>query len=82
MRRAFRAVPSASSVVVDLSGVTFMDAAGLGALIAGVLDVREGGRAAVVASPSTVVARLFALAKVGRFVTVLPSVEEARVATG
>jgi anti-sigma B factor antagonist len=48
-----------SSVTVDLSGVTFIDASGLRALMAARREAGEAGRSIMLLDPSFVVQRLF-----------------------
>ena len=51
----------AGRVVVDLAGVTFADAAGVGALLAGKRAVDAAGGTLVLASPSRLVRRVLRL---------------------
>ena len=77
LREAVGAVPPGADVVFDLSGVPFLDSAGLGALVAGVRRVREdGGRATVVSSRANIV-RLLRVTGFDRIAPVHPSLEAA-----
>lgn len=64
-------------VVVDLSGVQFMDSSGLGALIASLKSAREQGGDLRIASPSKQVSMVLKLSNVDSILTPYGSVEEA-----
>ena len=64
-------------VLIDLSGVPFMDSAGLGALIGGVRRVRESGGEVAVACSRPTIAKLLMTTGFDRIVTVSESLEEA-----
>jgi len=59
-----------SHVVIDVSGVTFIDSSGINALIRSVRSVEARGGTAVVASPSAVAQRVFAITRLSQLVTV------------
>ena len=61
VRQAFMSLPPASRVVIDLSLVTFIDSAGLGAIIGGIRRTRESGGQVVVAGARTSVSRMLQL---------------------
>lgn len=63
--------------VFDLSGVPFIDSAGLGALIAGVRRVREGGARAMVVSSRANVVRLLRVTGFDRIAPVHASLDDA-----
>jgi anti-sigma B factor antagonist len=65
-------------VVLDLSETTFIDSAGLGALIGGVRRFREKGGQVVVSSCRPRVERLLRIVGFDRVVPLLPGLEEAR----
>lgn len=76
-RRAVSEVTAGLPVVVDLEGVTFMDSAGLGALIGATRRVRERGGDLAVAGPRRPVRRLLQTTGIDRIVYVAASAEEA-----
>jgi anti-sigma B factor antagonist len=79
-REALAAVASAGCLLIDLSGVAFIDSAGLGALIGGIRHTRElGGRVAVACSRPTLV-RLLNTTGFDRVVTVADSLANAAAA--
>ena len=57
-REALRELSSESRLLIDLSGVPFLDSAGLGALIGGVRRAREAGGDVAVYGARPAVARL------------------------
>jgi len=65
------------AVVIDLSGVPFMDSAGLGALIGGIRKIREASGEVVVVCDRPAVLRLLHTTRFDRMVTVVGSVEDA-----
>jgi anti-sigma B factor antagonist len=76
-RQALAEMIDGNCLVIDLSGVPFVDSAGLGALIGGIRRTREcGGRVAVACSRPTLV-RLLHTTGFDRIVTVADSVDEA-----
>jgi anti-sigma B factor antagonist len=50
-----------SSVVIDLSAVTFLDSSALGALVGALRRLRERGGELLIVEPETTAARIFAL---------------------
>ena len=64
-------------LVLDLSGVTFMDSSGLGTLLT---DAKERDSIAVVVAEGSAVERLFDLAGIGDYLPHHPSEEEALAA--
>lgn len=76
-RQALAEMADGSCLVIDLSGVPFIDSAGLGALIGGIRRTRDcGGRVAVACSRPTLV-RLLRNTGFDRIVTVAETVDEA-----
>ncbi|MCB2223784.1 MAG: STAS domain-containing protein [Actinobacteria bacterium] len=71
----------AATVIVDLTGVTFIDSTGLRALVTGREGLESGGRSMVLAVADGPVARLLALTALEADFTIFPSVESA-LATG
>ena len=67
-------------VLIDLSGVPFLDSAGLGALIGGVRRAREGGGDVAVYGARPAVARLLHTTGFDRVATVSDSEDDARKA--
>jgi anti-anti-sigma factor len=59
-----------SHVVIDVAGITFIDSSGINALIRAVRSVEARGGTAVVASPSTVAQRVFAITRLPQLVPV------------
>jgi anti-sigma B factor antagonist len=82
IREAFAQLQPGKLVIVDLEAVTFLDSAGLGALIGGVRQIRAMGGDAVLCHPSRPVARVLQMTGVDRLVTVAPSVTDALAALG
>jgi len=64
-------------VVVDLSGVQFMDSSGLGALIASLKQARENKGDLRIAAPSKQVSMVLKLSNVDSILTPFDTVEEA-----
>lgn len=76
-RQALAEMASSHRLLIDMSGVPFVDSAGLGALIGGIRRVRElGGDVAVACNRPTLV-RLLRTTGFDRIVTVAETVEEA-----
>ena len=76
-RQALADVPSASRVLIDLSAVSFVDSAGLGALIGGIRRTRDrGGNAAIACHPPGL-RRLLRTIGLDRLVTISDDVEHA-----
>lgn len=66
-----------TGVVVDLSGVTFMDSSGLGMLIAGLKRARQAGGELRIAAPGAQVLTALELTKLTRLLQPYGSVDEA-----
>jgi anti-sigma B factor antagonist len=81
-RQALAELASSPRLLIDLTGVPFVDSAGLGALIGGIRRVRELGGDVAVACPRPTLTRLLHTTGFDRIVTVAPSVEEAAKAFG
>jgi anti-sigma B factor antagonist len=81
-RAAMEPVTSSASLVIDLSGVSFVDSAGLGVLIGAVRRVHELGGAVVLASPRPSLARILRDTGVSRLAPLTTTVEEAIQAVG
>lgn len=76
-RQALAELASSPRLLIDLTGVPFVDSAGLGALIGGIRRVRELGGDVAVACPRPTLTRLLHTTGFDRIVTVAPSVDEA-----
>ena len=76
-RQSLAQLASSPRLLIDMSGVPFVDSAGLGALIGGIRRARElGGDVAVSCSRPTLT-RLLRTTGFDRIVTVAATVEEA-----
>lgn len=73
MRERLRQPPPA--VVLDLTGVEFIDSSGLGAIVAVMKMVGDGSFALAGLSPA--VARVFRLTRMDQVMTILPTVDGA-----
>lgn len=76
-REALAELASNERLVIDLSGVTFMDSAGLGALIGGIRRTRELGGDVAVACNKDTLSRLLHTTGLDRIVTVTETTEAA-----
>lgn len=76
-RQAIADMPSASAVIIDLSGVPFIDSAGLGALVGGIRRIRDLGGEAVVSTNRPVHRGLLHTTGFDRIVTITEDVEGA-----
>lgn len=81
-RDAVAGVPRGAALVVDLSAVSFLDSAGLGALIGAIRRLRHLGGEVAVASPRPLVSRVLPTTGFDRVVDVSETVEEAAEALG
>ncbi len=59
-----------SHVVIDVAGITFIDSSGINALVRAVRTVEARGGTAVIASPSAVAQRVFAITLLPQLVPV------------
>ena len=79
-RQALADLASSKRLVIDMSGIPFVDSAGLGALIGGIRRTRElGGDVAVSCDRPTLV-RLLRTTGFDRIVSVTETVDEAKAA--
>ncbi|CCM62234.1 MULTISPECIES: STAS domain-containing protein [Candidatus Microthrix] len=67
------------NVIIDLSGVPFMDSAGLGALAGGIRRTRDAGGDIVVSCNRSTLVRLLQTTGFDKIVSVVGSVDEARL---
>jgi anti-sigma B factor antagonist len=81
-RQALAEMASSRHLVIDLSGVPFVDSAGLGALIGGIRRVREFGGSVVVACSRRTLASLLHTTGIDRIVTVTDTVDQAAATLG
>ncbi len=79
-RQVLADVASAKKLVIDLSGVPFIDSAGLGALIGGIRRTRELGGDVAVACDRPTLVRLLKTTGFDRIVNVTDNVEQAKSA--
>ncbi len=71
---------SAAALIIDFSGVPFMDSAGLGALVGARVALQKANRQLALAGLNTQVSALLDMSKVSQFFRILPTVEEAQAA--
>ena len=76
-RQTLAELASSAHLIIDLSGVPFVDSAGLGALIGGIRRVRELGGDVAVACPRPTLTRLLKTTGFDRIVTVTSTLDEA-----
>lgn len=79
-RQALAELAETPRLLIDLSGVPFIDSAGLGALIGGIRRARESGGDVAVACSRPTLTRLLHTTGFDRIVTVVGTVEEAAAA--
>lgn len=76
-REAMAGLPEGVGVVLDLGAVSFVDSAGLGALIGAVRKVRDRGGDAVICRPRPSVERVLHLVGIPRIVPVCKDMKGA-----
>lgn len=81
-RQALADLAPSARLVIDLSTVTFVDSAGLGALIGGIRRVRELGGEVAVACDRPTIRRLLQTTGFERIVAVCDTAEEAVLSLG
>src|SRR5438132_5247725 len=67
----------ASTVILDLSGVPYIDSTALGALVAANVSCQKAGRRVVLSGVSERVSRMFKIANVESLFLTFPTLEEA-----
>jgi anti-sigma B factor antagonist len=77
LRQALAELASSHRLVIDLSGVTFVDSAGLGALIGGIRRTRELGGDVAVSCDRPVLIRLLRTTGFDRIVAFAETLDEA-----
>lgn len=80
LRRVGTTVPAPQRVVVDLSGVSYMDSSGLATLVEALQASRKGQYKLVICSLQPRVRAIFDIAKLAMVFTIVPSLEQALVA--
>jgi anti-anti-sigma factor len=76
-RQVLSELAPSSSVVMDLTSVTFLDSAGLGALVGGIRRVREDEGTVAVASGRSSTGRVLRTAGIDRIVPLTDTLDEA-----
>jgi anti-sigma B factor antagonist len=71
---------SSAAVILDFSGVPFMDSAGLGALVGARVALQKANRPLAIAGLNTPVKTLLDMSKVSPFFRIFATVEEAEAA--
>jgi anti-sigma B factor antagonist len=79
-RQALADLPSGSRVVIDMSGLSFVDSSGLGALVGGVRRTRDRGGDVAVACARPALSRLLRTIGLHRLLTVSDDIEQATAA--
>ncbi|MBO0692939.1 MAG: STAS domain-containing protein [Acidimicrobiaceae bacterium] len=77
MREALAQLAASPRLIIDLSGVTFVDSAGLGALIGGIRRTRELGGDVAVACDRPVLIRLLRTTGFDRIVELAETLDDA-----
>lgn len=72
-----RASAGQSQILIDLSGITFIDSSGLGALIGGLKTARQAGGDLRIAAPTEQVATVLGLTNLDRVLRPFATVEDA-----
>ena len=80
LRDVMTSQPAPDRLVIDLSGVSFVDSAGLGALIGGIRRTREASGEVAISVSGPGVTRVLQTAGFDRIVPVEPTVEAAAAA--
>ena len=78
MQESLRKDPQPNTII-DLSGVPYVDSAGLGALLSFHASCKRAGRNYVLAAMAPRVHTMFSASKVDRLVNIAPSLAEAEV---
>ena len=73
---------AAVHVIVELSGVRFIDSSGLNSLVVGARETADRGGSFIVAAPSQYVARVFDLVRIGESIDIVGSVDDALALSG
>lgn len=68
--------PEGQSIVIDLSGLSFIDSTGLGCLIGTIKDFRQAGLGIVLAAPSAVTRQILDITMLSKVVPIAATCEE------
>jgi anti-sigma B factor antagonist len=79
-RQALADLPSGSRVLIDMSDVSFVDSAGLGALVGGIRRARDRGGDAAIACARPALSRLLRTIGLDRLVTLSDEMKQAMTA--
>lgn len=77
LRASLITLAQPAPVVIDLSGVAFIDSAGLGALVGGIRRIREAGGSVVVCAQRRSILRVLHTVGFDRIVAVVDSLDAA-----
>ena len=80
LRRVGSTAPAPQRVVVDLSGVSYMDSSGLATLVEALQASRKGQYKLVICGLQPRVRAIFDIAKLAMVFTIVPSLDQALVA--
>jgi anti-sigma B factor antagonist len=70
------------NVIIDLSGVTFMDSSGFGTLLGATRRLRPSGGGLHLAAPNSTIQRMLRLTRLDSIMKIYESIEEAARAVG
>lgn len=76
-RQAIADLPVPCRTVLDLSALSFIDSAGLGAIVGGIRRIRELGGDLNLAAPNSSINRVFATTGLDRVANIYANVEDA-----
>ncbi len=82
LRQALAGLPLSEPVLIDLTMTSFVDSAGVGALIGGIRRIREAGRHAVVICTRPGLIQVLQAAGIGDIAPIRSSIEEAETEFG
>jgi anti-sigma B factor antagonist len=78
LRQVMAELATSALILLDMSGVTFVDSAGLGALVGGIRRTREFGGDVAVVCNRPVINRLLRTTGLDRIVIIAETLDEAR----